>query len=122
MDADQRAKLYQLLEAVISADGVTTPEEREFMRKAMAKLRLSSDDAPTESIRDIGSATSTLRALDPDTQARVLALLVEAAVVDGVVEPRERALLLAAAATLGIEATVLEERIARRLKSNVSGI
>jgi hypothetical protein len=43
-------------------------------------------------------------------------------VVDGRVEPEERALLLASAATLGIQADVLEERIARRLKSNVPGI
>ena len=58
----------------------------------------------------------------PDVQLRVMALLVEAAVVDGLVVPEERALLLASAATLGIEASALEERIARRLGSNVSGV
>jgi hypothetical protein len=41
-------------------------------------------------------------------------------VADGVVEPRERALLLSAAAALGIEATALEERIARRLEWTAS--
>jgi hypothetical protein len=51
-----------------------------------------------------------------------MALLVEAAIVDGSVAPEERALLLASAASLGIEACALEERIARRLKSNVPGI
>jgi tellurite resistance protein len=45
----------------------------------------------------------------------VMALLVEAAVVDGRVDPRERALLLVAAAALGIDATAVEERITRRL-------
>lgn len=115
MDVDQRAKVYQLLEAIVVADGVVAPEEREFMRRTLAKLRLPAEKAP-ESLRDIGSATSTLRGLDPDAQARVLALLVEAAIADGQVEPREYALLLAAAAALGIEATALEERIARRLK------
>jgi hypothetical protein len=93
------------------------------MRRAIAKLRLPTSDGPPESLRNnLGSATNTLRTLDQDAQSRVLALLVEAAVVDGVVEPREHALLLAAAAALGIEATALEERIARRLKSEVSGL
>ncbi len=115
MDVEQRAKIYQLLEAVVLADGVIAPEEREFMRRTLAKLRLPGEHAP-ESLRDIGSATNTLRGLDPDSQSRVLALLVEAAIADGQVEPREYALLLAAAAALGIEATALEERIARRLR------
>jgi uncharacterized tellurite resistance protein B-like protein len=116
VDIEQRAKVYQLLETIVAADGVITPEETEFMRRTMAKLRLPEEMAPG-SLRDIGSATSTLRGLDQDAQARVLALLVEAAIVDGSVEPREHALLLAAAAALGIEATALEERIARRLKA-----
>ena len=59
----------------------------------------------------------TLRTLAPEAQARVMALLVDAAVVDGIVQPEERALHLASAATLGIDAGALEERIARRLKS-----
>lgn len=120
VDESQRAKVYQLLEAVISADGVITDEERDFMRKATARFGLPTEGP--ESLRDIGSTMSTLRDLHPDTRSRVLALLVEAAVVDGEVEPRERALLLAAAATLGIEATALEERIARRLGSTVPGV
>ena len=60
-----------------------------------------------------------LRSLPPDVQAGVLGLLVEAAVVDGQVSPEERAMLLAAAASLGIEAQALEDRIATRLKSGV---
>ncbi len=121
MDDVERAKVYQLIDAVILADGVVTPEEQEFMRRAVARLRLPTE-APPVSLRDLGTTTATLRGLGADAQARVLALLVEAAVVDGVVEPRERALLLAAAATLGIEATALEERISRRLQSSVSGL
>jgi uncharacterized tellurite resistance protein B-like protein len=122
VDADTRTKVYQLLEAIVSADGVITDAERDFMDKAIARFRLPTD-APPQSLRDVGSTTSTLRELDSDSQSRVLALLVEAAVVDGEVDPRERAMLLAAAAALGIEATALEERIARRLKSAVgSGV
>jgi len=46
----------------------------------------------------------------------VLALLVDAAVADREIHPREHALLLAAAAALGIEAVALEERLNQRLQ------
>ena len=84
------------------------------MRRAMERWRLPSNDGPA-TLRSLGSATNVLRELDADAQSRVLALLVDAAIVDGELEPREHAMLLAAAATLGIEATALEERIARRM-------
>lgn len=110
----QRDKVSRLLEAVVAADGVIKPEEREFVRRAVARWRLPAPDAPL-SLRNLGSATDALRTLDAAAQTRILALLVDAAAIDGDVDPREHALLLAAAAALGIDATALEERILRRL-------
>ncbi len=119
VEPEQQIKVVELIEAVIGADGVVVDEEREFLRRVIERFRLSPDDRADRVVTsDPGRATATLRALAPEVQARVMALLVEAAIVDGRVEPEERALLLASAATLGIEADVLEERIARRLKSN----
>ncbi len=118
MDVEQRSRIYQLIDAVIRADGIVTPEEAEFLRSTAARLRLP--ESEPASLRDVGSATNVLRSLDADSQSRVLALLVEAAVVDGRVHQRERALLLAAAAALGIDAIALEERIARRMKVGAS--
>jgi tellurite resistance protein len=123
VDIEERGKVVELIQAVIGADGVVNGDEREFLRRVVERFGLTPEeqaDRPVPS--DTGRAMKTLRALTPDVQARVMALLVEAAVVDGRVEPEERALLLASAATLGIEAYALEERIARRLKSNVPGI
>ncbi len=116
MDDETRAKVSALLEAVVTADGVIRPEERDFVRRAANRWKLPDPDAPL-SLRSLGSATEALRALDPAAQARVLALLVDAAAVDHDLDPREHALLLAAAATLGIEATALEERLLQRLKT-----
>ncbi len=118
MDIEERHKVVQLIEAMISADGVITDDEREFLRKIVERFGLPERESGAVSQSDFGRTTSTLRALPPDVQARVMALLVEAAVVDGHVDPQERALLLSSAATLGIEATALEERIAWRLKAN----
>jgi uncharacterized tellurite resistance protein B-like protein len=114
MDNEMRAKVSALLEAVVTADGVIRPEEREFVRRAAARWKLPEPEEPL-SLRTLGATIEVLRALDRNAQARVVALLVDAAAVDGNIDPREHALLLAAAASLGIEATALEERLTQRL-------
>ena len=116
MDDEMRAKVSALLQAIVTADGVIRPEERDFVRRAANRWRLPDPEAPL-SLRTLGSATEALRALDPAAQVRVLAVLVDAAAVDHHLDPREHALLLAAAAALGIEATALEERLLQRLKT-----
>jgi uncharacterized tellurite resistance protein B-like protein len=118
---EEQAKVIELVEAMIAADGVVVEEERAFLRRVMERFRLSPEDRGEAVASDAGRTTLTLRALAPDAQMRVMALLVDAAVADGRVAPEERALLLASAATLGIDAAALEERIARRLKSVVAG-
>jgi len=112
-----RARVSALLEAIVIADGVIRPEEREFVRRAVSRYRLPEPDAPLGP-RSLGNVTEALRTLDPTAQARVLALLVDAAVADHEVHPQEHALLLAAAAALGIEAVSLEERLCQRLKQS----
>ena len=120
---DARLKVVELIESVIAADGTVSDAEREFLRRLVTRFGISEEDRADRVVTsDLGRTTAILRGLDPDVQARVMALLVEAAVVDGHVAPEARALLLASAATLGIEAGALEERIARRLKSSVPGI
>ena len=76
MDDEMRAKVSSLLEAVVTADGVIRPEERDFVRRAANRWKLPDPDAPL-SLRTLGSATEALRALDPAAQARVLAVLVK---------------------------------------------
>jgi uncharacterized tellurite resistance protein B-like protein len=115
MDDQMRSKVSALLEAVVAADGHIRPEEREFVRRAATRWKLPEPDAPL-SLRNLGTATEALRQLDSSAQARVLALLVDAAAADHEIHPLEHALLLAAAAALGIDATALEERIVQRLK------
>ncbi len=119
MNDEMRGKVAALLEAIVAADEVIKPEERDFVRRAASRWKLPEPDAPL-SLRSLGSATEALRALDAGAQARVLALLVDAAAVDRHLDPREHALLLAAAAALGIEATALEERLLQRLNAPAS--
>lgn len=117
VDLEQRTKVCRLIEAVISADGVIVEAEREFLEQVLRRFKVTAEEVDAGALSaDLGRTTATLRELPPDMAARVMALLVDAAIVDGRVEPQERALLLASAAALGIEATALEERIARRLQ------
>ncbi len=118
MDVEDRYKVCQLLETIIAADGEITDSEREFYRRVVERFGLPEREVGPFSQDSVGRTTTTLRALAPDVRLRVMVLLVDAAVVDGRVDPRERALLLASAATLGIEATALEERIASRLRAS----
>jgi uncharacterized tellurite resistance protein B-like protein len=119
VDIEERSKVCDLIEAVVAADGVVSDVERAFLRRVVERFGLSDvDRADRVMTSDLGRTTSTLRTLPADAQAKVMALLVEAAVADGRIEPEERALLLASAASLGIEAGTLEDRIARRLRAS----
>jgi uncharacterized tellurite resistance protein B-like protein len=117
VDIEERQRIVDLIEAAITADGVVADEEREFLRRIIERFGLSAEDrANRATTSTTGRTTAMLRSFPPDVQMRVMALLVDAVVVDGRVEPEEHALLLAAAASLGIDAVALEERIALRLK------
>lgn len=118
MDIEERHRIVDLIEAAIVADGVITDEEREFLGRVIERFGLSAADRSHRGATTTGRSTATLRTFPADVQLRVLALLVDAAVVDGRVAPEEHALLLASAATLGIEAVALEERIAQRLRAH----
>jgi uncharacterized tellurite resistance protein B-like protein len=118
MDLEERQKIGQLLETMIAADGEIKPAERDFLRKMLERLGISGERASSPSSLDVGRSMATLRSLPQDVGLKVMALLVDAACVDGVVAPEERALLVASAATLGICTTALEDRIQGRLRAN----
>lgn len=121
MNVEERHKVCGLIEAMIGSDGVVDAAEREYLHRIVARFGLPARELGAATESDFGQATTTLRSLAPDDRPRVMALLVDVAVADGHVDPRERALLLASAAALGIEATALEERIAWRLRAAAPG-
>ncbi len=121
MNVEERLKVCELIEAVIGADGVIADAERELLQRIVTRFGLPERPSQRPPPSDLGRTTTTLRSMALEDQPRVMALLVDAAVADGFVTPEERALLLASAATLGIEATALEDRIAWRLRSKSPG-
>ena len=125
MDFEERQRVCKLIEAMIAADGVIKVEEADFLRRMAQRFEVPYEQTigPVDSgpLSDPGRASAALRQLSPDKRTRVMALLVDSAVTDGAVHPREHALLLVAAAALEIDAAALEERIQERLTRVLAG-
>lgn len=115
MDPSDRRRICQLVAGMIVSDDHVAEAEKSFLRRIFVRFGLPAEEAARVEPIDAGAASAALRRLPAEVQAKVVALLVEAAIADGVVDPRERAYLLVAAAALGIAADEMEGRIAGRL-------
>jgi uncharacterized tellurite resistance protein B-like protein len=116
MDVADRRKICQLVAGILVSDEAFAAEEKAFLRRIYERFQLGDDAWEEVEPIEAGAAGATLRELPYEVRHRVVALLIEAAVVDGVVDPRERAYLLVAAAALDIDADVMERRLVERLE------
>lgn len=116
MEIENRRNICRLVAGILVSDDVVTEEEHSFLERVYQRFGLSPDEMQTVDPIEAGAASGALRQLPAPVQAKVVALLVEAAIADGVVDARERAYLLVAAAALGIDGDVMEQRIAQRLE------
>jgi hypothetical protein len=109
--------LCRLVAGILLADDHLADDEKTFLDRVYARSGVPVEER--ESIRPIpvGEASAALRDLPKEVQTQVAALLVEAAVADGVIDARERVYLLVVAAAMGIDAVAMEQRIARRLEA-----
>ena len=64
MEHEDRLIVRELIEAVISADGVVSEAEREYLKGISRRLGLDLREGGPPS--DVGQATAKLRALPPD--------------------------------------------------------
>lgn len=116
MTSADRLKICQLVAGILVSDEHFSEAEQSFLQRVYARCGLPMDEWATVEPIPVGEASAALRALPEDARVKVAALLVEAAVADGIVDARERVYLLVAAAAMGIDAVVMEQRIARRLE------
>ena len=117
MDDADRRKICQLVAGILVSDDHFADAERAFLQRIYARFGLPDDEWTRTEPIPAGAASAALRALPQDAQAKVVALLVEAAVADGVVDASERVYLLVVAAALGIDAVAMEQRITQRLEA-----
>lgn len=117
VELSTRRQICQLVAGVLVSDDDFADVEKRFLQRIYARLELPPDEWESVQPTPVGAATAALRQLPVETHTKVAALLVEAVVADGVVEPRERVYLLVAAAAMGIDAVVMEQRLASRLQT-----
>ena len=116
MEEADRRTICQLVAGVLFADDDFAEEERAFLRRVTRRFNLPEDEWQRIEPIAAGAASQALRELPEHVRTKVVALLIEATVADGVVDGRERAYLLVAGAALGIDADVIEQRIRKRLE------
>ena len=117
MEAAERRVVCELVAGVLLADDHLADEEQVFLKRVFVRRSLPEEDEwGTIKPKPVGEASAALRDLPKELQARIAALLVEAAVADGVIDPRERVYLLVVSAAMGIDAVAMEQRLAQRLE------
>jgi len=118
MDEHMSRTVCQLIAGIIVADDDLDPAEDAFVERMLASFELAPEARKSMfPIVDRQEAAAAMRALPPEVQVYTLAVLVQAAAVDGRVVPREREFLYAVASAMGVDKTELDDRIRRQLAS-----
>lgn len=89
---DHRVARCHLIASVLAADGIFTQAERDFLHRAMDRLKLTDDER--DKVRHFeGSERAEVIAkrLPEDVRRSLLSDLVEAAYADGQISPHEAA-------------------------------
>jgi hypothetical protein len=102
---------------MLLADDHLAEDEKRFLHRVYARSGVPVEAWDSLAPIPVGEASAALRDLPKEVQTQVAALLVEAAVADGVIDARERVYLLVVAAAMGIDAVAMEQRVARRLEA-----
>ncbi|MBI4706024.1 MAG: TerB family tellurite resistance protein [Deltaproteobacteria bacterium] len=119
MDQATGRKICELVAGIIAVDGELHEAENALLVRLLDKTGLPrGDEVVLAPVLDAGEAARTMRQLPPAVRKEAMALLIEAAVVDGKVVPVEQRYLEAVADALGMGQDELEERVADRLMAS----
>ena len=111
MEEEAARRVSSLIAGVLCSDGKMSDEERTFLKRVMEKLGLETDTAlmPTYA-QDVAEE---LDALSEDLRWQTLNLVLEAAAVDGKIDPSERAIVDVIANALGVAEADINDRLAK---------
>jgi uncharacterized tellurite resistance protein B-like protein len=116
LDLATRQKICQLVAGIVTTDGKLDAKEAAFVYRLSQALGLES--APRDSLvplADAESAAMLIQELPRQAQDEALRLLLDAACIDGQIQPQERSYLQSVGSALGISKEDLERRIIGRL-------
>jgi uncharacterized tellurite resistance protein B-like protein len=109
---DEAIQICRLIAGLVVTDDDLDPSEDAFIDRMLVSFSIPTTDRPLIfPIVDAAEAAEALRAMSPDAQDRTLALLIEAAAVDGKIAPEERVYLTAVADVLQITHDDLDKRL-----------
>ena len=115
MDADTRQKICQLVAGIVIADDILDDQEEAFLDRLLASFGLDGGRDAVFPLVDHDQAAAQMKAMPKDAQDEAMRLLVEAACVDGKIEPEERDYLRAVATAIGMPESALAQRVAEKL-------
>jgi uncharacterized tellurite resistance protein B-like protein len=116
MDATTRQRICQLVAGLVIADDILADKEEAFLDRMIERFGIEGGRDVVFPLVDRDEAAAQIKQLDRSAQEEALRLLIEAACVDGQIQPEERDYLGAIAKALELSDADLEKRIASGLK------
>lgn len=122
MEPQMGRKVCEFIVGLVLTDGALHVAEHEFFVRVLAQFGIeASDDVVIRPIMEASAAAEQIAELPPEVQQEALRLLIEAAIVDGTVEPEEHKYLSAVAGAIGMDDKTLAATLERRLRASLAG-
>lgn len=100
---ERREAQCHVIASVLAADGMMTDDERSLLEAAMSRLGLDEDERDrVKHFEGTGDAIATLKSLAEDERRAIMDDLIDAALADGNLSPRETEKVKEIAAQLGL--------------------
>jgi uncharacterized tellurite resistance protein B-like protein len=108
---DERVARCHLLAEVLAADGIMTDDERDLLEQHLANHELTEEECKQVRNFDGGEAAAgVLRDRPSIEKEEILDQLVEAALADGKLSPKETAVVQRIASALGLPPTTIPRK------------
>jgi uncharacterized tellurite resistance protein B-like protein len=117
MDQEVARRVCRLIAGIVVSDDDLAPKEDAFVDRMLERFGIPvSEREVVFPIIDESEAVEAMKSLDVEVQKEAFQLLVDAAAVDGSIEPEELSYLEAVAAIVEVSKDELAERLEQALK------
>jgi uncharacterized tellurite resistance protein B-like protein len=122
MDPEVARRICRLIAGIVVSDDDLAPKEDAFVDRMLVRFGIPVDErAVVFPIIDESEAIEAIQSLEPAVREEAFALLIDAAAVDGSIEPEELSYLEAVAGVVGVSKDDLSDRLAEALKKSADG-
>jgi uncharacterized tellurite resistance protein B-like protein len=122
MDEAIARRVCRLIAGIVVSDDDLAPKEEAFVDRMLVRFGIPVEEREVVfPIIDEGEAVEAIRSLDAPTREEAFGLLIEAAAVDGSIEPEELSYLEAVAEAVGVSRDDLSDRLSEALKKSAGG-